>query len=1352
MNLPNGDPNESILDQVLGYLNFSNGNHDGRFFSNLNAIFSLQASKDSDHEGSIPLYQTVLTCLRQRLTQITESNPTFKDSEQAKRAIEIAGSHLLPSYLDFHADLLFHQETDCIFNSFFLGRAFERVLANLRDEKDNSVLCQIVIKQLNDFVGHRPVAVLENQKMEPDPHEWIRPVPIYIQGAGYSEGKYKTVTQNALQLIESVDPAILRAAKFDPKQLQELSFDPRAFDFDHPINQRPNHHFGHWDAHSIDNSGYYYRFIVHQVTLDALLERAIEAKQGRGELHFDEAMLEAAAVLAGTILMASGISGDGPGAYDSNTTLKILLPVIASYRDQFYENLIEDIPPNHRQRLLKESEIKHQPFGAVRQDLNAKLAQRRASQLVNCRLASIFARMGYPEAAEEQSKIVPVASARINCQLDCILSLADQALKAEDLDRASQFIDQVMSQIRKGIRCGAIVDPWNILGFEANYSLFPAIVNTVRDHRIYDLVDVMERIFAFCSQLWSEAAAVDRIDMCKSIRSKFQDIVHWWRKFSAHTVSSLEAVDPEDIFQAAELVAQALNLWHKGGAAAGDIEFWTRHSDLFDSPKAYSLVVDALMQRADYKTSMALLIRWISQADSIPLQHGDSSFHDLVFRWIAEQTNLLKNRRQSPDQIWERIRKFHDYLEANSEAYWDVPRFDLTSRRKKNLGDKNEKLDSLLEDDRDDEKSIYSAAYEEVTYTDSTDDGMESSLYDESLFSNDALEYEVARLSDRLEFLGTLASYWKIAATVPLPVNSREDVDEELRSLLCKRREIISGWVRQANHNRSRLLDLLDSINNYHLRVTGSDHESLLRYDQQRLAKDGLLERTISTCIETENAVRGLAAVILAVDYLVEDQSILAGNSETSLYSGELNGSLPVVSEYASLLLKSDQLAIQHFEKLTLYLADQPILYVPLSKGGDPAAIVRTRVVQTAILDLLRRLPLLGLLVETYELTSLALAMEKGNPVGRGAVTEFDEIFEVAYTSMVHALVRSTERLRDQRQQEGLSKQEVKEESQTVLFECVEMLTESMLMIWLDHSKTLRLSVVEKVLEPASWERLVGFIKEYGGGLFTQHFLHVGNIRAILHQGVDNWMEQVEQDARTADSRLFRDLGGRISRQKAIADLTLVLESVIENYNEYRDYNTTTTQSDRGESLYMLIDFLRLRTRYDRVCWNLKPVVWAHRILVNDQKNGVARMWRRSLVDRVGPESLKYLEQLEKLRSKYSMLMASVGRRIEGRFGHQMQIDRLKALVKPAMKIPRDRKANRSFDLLKHEAQTFSRTTMGVGIDLPAWLADLENEVEQFLLPQRLRDPAQKLRELEPDPIPIALLKEELEKMPGRSG
>ena len=452
-------------------------------------------------------------------------------------------------------------------------------------------------------------------------------------------------------------------------------------------------------------------------------------------------------------------------------------------------------------------------------------------------------------------------------------------------------------------------------------------------------------------------------------------------------------------------------------------------------------------------------------------------------------------------------------------------------------------------------------------------------------------------------------------------------------------------------------------------------------------------------------------------------------------------------------MLRDSKQVIEIFPQLTEHLHGQPLLYVPISKGGDPNAIVKARVLQIAILDLLRYLPAIGLFVETYELTHTALAMERNNPIGQGAVTEFDELFEIAFSSMVQTLVDSTRQFQAQRnEQPGADRKAIASESETVLFDCIEKLTELMLILWLDHSRTLRLSVLEKVNDKNSWDRLVEFIGKYGAGLFTQHFLHLANIRAILHQGVDHWLTQVQQSPNPPDLRLFDEIGNGIPRQKAVRYLTLVLESVIENFNEYRDYNTTTTQSDHGESLYTFLDFLRLRGRFDRVCWNLKPVIWSHRILVNDQENNVARMWRRSLTERVGPEADKYLKKLESLRNKYSIRMESVGRRLEGRFGHQMQIDRLKALVAPAMVDPDSRASYRKFELLQHESQAFSRSTIGVGVDLPAWLAALEQEVEQYHLPRRLRQ--QELDHPWPEStvIPIAALREQLEQLPNREG
>ena len=65
----------------------------------------------------------------------------------------------------------------------------------------------------------------------------------------------------------------------------------------------------------------------------------------------------------------------------------------------------------------------------------------------------------------------------------------------------------------------------------------------------------------------------------------------------------------------------------------------------------------------------------------------------------------------------------------------------------------------------------------------------------------------------------------------------------------------------------------------------------------------------------------------------------------------------------------------------------------------------------------------------------------------------------------------------------------------------------------------------------------------------------------------------------------------------------------IRNNIQFLLNDTKVTTGDLGAS-DTLLDFLRLRTKYDRVCWNLKPVIWAHEILVRRGVNDAAKMWR----------------------------------------------------------------------------------------------------------------------------------------------
>jgi hypothetical protein len=279
-----------------------------------------------------------------------------------------------------------------------------------------------------------------------------------------------------------------------------------------------------------------------------------------------------------------------------------------------------------------------------------------------------------------------------------------------------------------------------------------------------------------------------------------------------------------------------------------------------------------------------------------------------------------------------------------------------------------------------------------------------------------------------------------------------------------------------------------------------------------------------------------------------------------------------------------------------------------------------------------------------------------------------------------------------------------------MLVEALQDLTESQLNRWLTHSRTLRLSVVERLGSEEEWGKFVAFIQRYGGDLFTQMFLNLGNLRAILHQRAAIWLSNLEQDPDATELRLVEELGNQISRDEAAKWLTIAIEAVVENYREYRDYNTTTTHSDDGAMLYTLVDFLRLRAAYDRVAWNLRPVVMAHEILVRQNRPAAAELWEQALADRTAEAADANLARFEQLCEQYGVRLPSVAERLAERYTRPLAIDRVRALVAPAMEAAGSTDTA-PFAALEQEIQSLAHEPAGAGLDVPDWLSALEDEV-----------------------------------------
>jgi hypothetical protein len=1314
----------NLLEEAVGYLNFSSGASDPKFLRNLNALYrSIEARGDQQCQPA----HVLAAWLEQRMTELSANPGPFGDVRQARAVVGLLRDHLLPAYRAFHRDLLWHQRDRDLWRPLFLGRAFEVLLSHGPPWNEAARIIPAALDSLNDYLGYRPVAVLESERqMEPYAHERVRPIPLYIHDVGVAPGDYEELVGRALAILAATDAEILLQAWFDPQLVEELALDPRAYDFDHPASKRPNHHFGQWDLHRVDNRGYYRRFVLQQITLDALLSRVGAIDKGTACTHDnsngatrEELLFEAAAVLAGTILMASGTTGNGPACHGSDVTLSNLLPHIAAYRDQFYEQLLGQTEGRHGQRLRAEAERTRQPFGGARQHLNHELARRRADQMQHVHLAQLYARMGYPDSALEEANGVRIASARIMCQIYCLLTTGHQAIDAHQLDVVARQLPEIEGLLQRGIECGALVDPWNIVGFGGNFSLFPALENTVRDFRVDDLIELVEQLLDLCARAWTEAAAIDDAAHENVFSTALERLAAWWDKYATPSVSGVKRLVGKEIEVSTNLVAGALAAWHKAGAAAGDVKFWRMFVDQFDSPKAFQLVVEALLERGDQVASMALMLQWVSQVDYTPLEDGDASFHPLALRWLRAVEE--RERATGVDQ-WPLVAKFFEHLEASADAYWLVPTFELSGEGlEENLeleeSDGDESDEQSWSEEDDDADGVYGAAYEDMVYRDSTDDGFDADLIDEY---GDATEYELEeeaqRLGQQLEFLTTIARMWRHVA-IAWSVNAQGQPE---------RRELLNGWCRQAAERHDRLLELIEAVHRYPLLQPSGSHDSMVEFDRQRMIKDSLLEQIISTCVETADAGQLLSAASShagAAD--AGESAALPSQSQDACDLGER----VAVAVLSGVLHANAEAVLQHWPRFTEWLARQELLYVPLGKGGRPRRIVRARRLGQYLDDLLGWLPRLGLIRQTSQLLDIAQSMESEHPVGPGAVTEYDRLFTRGYQAIVRALVASAEAWDKERPAAASGRA-----SDMMLVEALQDLTESQLNRWLTHSRTLRLSVVERLSNDAEWDAFVAFVTRYGADLFTQKFLNLGNLRAILHQRASVWLANLQQDAGGASVeagykdgeeplRLVAELDGPISRDEAAKWLTLAVEAVVENYREYRDYNTTTTHSDHGEMLYTLIDFLRIRAAYDRVAWNLRPVVMAHEILVRQNRPAAAELWQRALAERTAETADANLARFDELCNEYGIRLPSVAERLGERFTRPLAIDRVRALVAPAIAAA-ETTNRRPIDALKQEIADLAQEPAGAGLDLPDWLEALEEEVSAVRCKRRNHQPA----------------------------
>jgi hypothetical protein len=107
-------------------------------------------------------------------------------------------------------------------------------------------------------------------------------------------------------------------------------------------------------------------------------------------------------------------------------------------------------------------------------------------------------------------------------------------------------------------------------------------------------------------------------------------------------------------------------------------------------------------------------------------------------------------------------------------------------------------------------------------------------------------------------------------------------------------------------------------------------------------------------------------------------------------------------------------------------------------------------------------------------------------------------------------------------------------------------------------------------------------------------------------------------------------------------------------------------------------------------------------------------IWEKLFAEKTGDKAERHLSQLHALEKTYGMRLPSISDRLNERFIKPLAVNRMLALVAPAMKDACEGQLpSTSFDMLRDEIEDYVQTTSGSGFDVPDWMRHLTQAVDR---------------------------------------
>ena len=404
-------------------------------------------------------------------------------------------------------------------------------------------------------------------------------------------------------------------------------------------------------------------------------------------------------------------------------------------------------------------------------------------------------------------------------------------------------------------------------------------------------------------------------------------------------------------------------------------------------------------------------------------------------------------------------------------------------------------------------------------------------------------------------------------------------------------RAALSDWEQTAGANLEKLLTLMDALHTHPIPEAQGDYEALVEYDRRRVLKEQLVYAAVGTCLDMTMAVGALHGA-RAADGGGPSGGTLAewGADAIRLERALFRGDVAVVrSSLADFLERFRRTAAVHAARPRRHSAAGVALCASLrpscGAADQPAAP--------------------GIGARNFRVAQDGPGDGTRSPAAGARRHRVQPVFPGGFRRDGRG--RGRRRGRVGRRLRGRETGPPAGASDGAF-----------LALWIEHSRAVQISSVEGLGDEAEWERLRAFVRRYGSDLFHARFMTLANLRGVLHRGVGAYLDYLGQDADPLRPvRLVADLDRTLPRAEAVRRLEFILRVVVENYEEYKDYNSTTSQSDYGENLHVLLDFLQIKGDYERHAWEFRPLILAHEVLAR-RGRAAAVLWERSLTHLTG--------------------------------------------------------------------------------------------------------------------------------------